>query len=86
MVSAADRLSMESESSSEAPVSLIVGAHRARFLLMIGDAFRGAKEMLACDVFWFPFPQCRVDVSLLRPPAFFAWLALFDAFTNTHSI
>lgn len=31
MVSAADRLSMESESSSEAPASLIVGAHRAHF-------------------------------------------------------
>lgn len=79
MVRAADSLSMESESSSEASAELVVSG---RALLTTGDAFRGTFPMWC-----FFFFGCRVGVSLVHPPAFFLpWLALFDAFTNTHSI
>lgn len=49
MVSAADSLSMESESSSEASAELVVSG---RALLTTGDAFRGTFPMWCFFSFW----------------------------------
>lgn len=87
MVSTADRLAKESEGISKALSRLTVS--ESGVLLLIGGAFRAEERESRRDYFsrylWFSAVQseCYSFTLLLF---FLPWLALFDAFTNTHSI
>lgn len=82
MVSAADSLSMESESSSEASAGLVVSG---RALLMMGDAFRGPFPKWW--FFWGGFLGAELVFHSLILLLFFfpGWLCLTPSQTPTLS-
>lgn len=68
--------------------SLIVSVHRAQSLLMIGDAFRGVKNMFRVQSFWLSgclSPSTVQSFTLSRSCLFPGWLCLTPSQTPTLS-